>query len=93
MGSPLGLVPQSFPKPDEVLPQMTLLDKEYPGMFRWMGEVNLVKQALFNNGQKLFRRRPLPLGSHSWNNYRSAIFPLPSILILAMTRSPKNTFL
>ena len=39
-------------KPDEILPQITLLDKEYPGMFRWMGEVNLVKQALFNNGHK-----------------------------------------
>jgi hypothetical protein len=39
-------------KPDEILPQIALLDKEYPGMFRWMGEVNLVKQALFNNGHK-----------------------------------------
>jgi hypothetical protein len=38
--------------PAEVLPKMALLDKEYPGMFRWMGEVNLVKQALFNNGHQ-----------------------------------------
>lgn len=38
--------------PEEVLPKMALLDKEYPGMFRWMGEVNLVKQALFNNGHQ-----------------------------------------
>ncbi|MFI0404157.1 MAG: amidohydrolase family protein, partial [Cyanobium sp.] len=37
-------------KPQEVLPQMAVLDKEYPGMFRWMGEVNLAKQALYNNG-------------------------------------------
>jgi hypothetical protein len=37
-------------KPEEVLPQMAVLDKEYPGMFRWMGEVNLAKQALYNNG-------------------------------------------
>ena len=29
---------------------MDLLDLEFPGEFRWMGEVNLVKQALFNNG-------------------------------------------
>jgi hypothetical protein len=39
-------------KPDEVLPKMAVLDKEYPDMFRWMGEVNLVKQALFNNGHQ-----------------------------------------
>jgi len=39
-------------KPEEVLPKMALLDKEYPDMFRWMGEVNLVKQALFNNGHQ-----------------------------------------
>jgi hypothetical protein len=38
--------------PAEVLPKMALLDKEYPGMFRWMGEVNLVKQALFKNGHQ-----------------------------------------
>ena len=37
-------------KPETVLPQMKLLEKEYPGMFKWMGEVNLAKQALFNNG-------------------------------------------
>lgn len=35
--------------PDSVVAGIKLLDKEYPGMFRWMGEVNLVKQALFNN--------------------------------------------
>jgi hypothetical protein len=43
-------------KPKNILPQMKLLEKEYPGMFRWMGEVNLVKQALFNNGHK-----PVPI--------------------------------
>jgi hypothetical protein len=39
-------------KPATILPQMKMLEKEFPGMFRWMGEVNLVKQALFNNGHK-----------------------------------------
>ena len=42
----------SFPdlaRPDTVLDGMRLLDKEFPGLFKWMGEVNLVKQALFNN--------------------------------------------
>ncbi|MEY2988037.1 MAG: hypothetical protein RJB13_1558 [Pseudomonadota bacterium] len=36
-------------QPGGVLEQMGLLNNEYPGMFRWMGEVNLVKQALFKN--------------------------------------------
>jgi hypothetical protein len=67
-------------KPDEVLPQMALLDREYPGMFRWMGEINLVKQALFNNGHKAvpaeaivswqpfmeqLQKRNIPLAIHS----------------------------
>lgn len=42
----------SFPNlavPEEVIPQINLLEREFPGQFSWMGEVNLVKQALFNN--------------------------------------------
>ena len=41
--------------PESVLAGMALLDDEYPGLFRWMGEVNLVKQAVFANG-----RGPVP---------------------------------
>tara|TARA_R110000782_G_scaffold62155_5_gene127836 strand:- start:1739 stop:2857 length:1119 start_codon:yes stop_codon:yes gene_type:complete len=43
----------SFPdlaEPAEVAPQIALLDREFPKLFTWMGEVNLVKQALFENG-------------------------------------------
>ena len=36
-------------EPDSVLVGMRLLDDEFPGVFSWMGEVNLVKQALFGN--------------------------------------------
>lgn len=43
-------------RPEAVLAGMDLLDGEFPGVFRWMGEVNLVKQALFQNGH-----RPVPL--------------------------------
>lgn len=35
--------------PEDVPAKMALLDAEYPGMFAWMGEVNLVKQALMGN--------------------------------------------
>lgn len=67
-------------KPEEVLPQMALLDKEYPGMFRWIGEVNLAKQALYNNGHSAFpvqaiaswrpfmaelQKRNIPIAIHS----------------------------
>lgn len=73
----------SFPDlahPDGVLERMQLLDKEYPGRFRWMGEVNLVKQALFRNDHEpadsediagwapfmeQLRERNIPLTIHS----------------------------
>lgn len=44
----------SFPdlaEPAEIAPQISLLDREFPKLFKWMGEVNLVKQALFENGR------------------------------------------
>ncbi len=73
----------SFPDlsdPESVLEGMELLDAEYPGLFRWMGEVNLVKQALFANGRgpvpvariaewtgfmEVLRERGIPLAVHS----------------------------
>ena len=36
-------------RPESILAGIRLLDDEFPGFFRWMGEVNLVKQALFGN--------------------------------------------
>ena len=73
----------SFPdlsRPESILPGMRLLEEEYPGAFKWMGEVNLVKQALFDNGRepvpmavlpewaafmKALRERDIPLAVHS----------------------------
>ncbi len=37
-------------EPETIPPGIELLETEYPGLFQWMGEVNLVKQALFDNG-------------------------------------------
>ena len=66
--------------PDSVLDGMALLDTEYPGLFRWMGEVNLVKQAVFANGRgpvpaeaidgwagfmAVLRERGIPLAIHA----------------------------
>ena len=67
-------------QPETILPAIELLDREYPGMFRWMGEVNLVKQALFGNGHRpvpraviarwapfmeVLRERGIPIAIHS----------------------------
>ena len=67
-------------RPESVLEGMDLLQAEYPGMFRWMGEVNLVKQALFGNGHQAvdgptitewapfmeaLRQRGMPIAIHS----------------------------
>lgn len=41
--------------PKDVVRHIELLDKEFPNMFSWMGEVNVVKQALFHN-----QHRPTP---------------------------------
>ncbi len=67
-------------RPESVVAGIELLDREFPGMFRWMGEVNLVKQAHFGNGHEpvpgaairewapfmsLLRERGIPIAIHS----------------------------
>lgn len=67
-------------RPESILPGIRLLEQEYPGIFTWMGEVNLVKQALFNNGHQpvppakipewagfmtVLRERNIPLAIHA----------------------------
>jgi predicted TIM-barrel fold metal-dependent hydrolase len=66
-------------KPGEVVDGIHFLDREYPGLFTWMGEVNVVKQALFENGykpvsvsdiskwtpfMKILKKRKIPLALH-----------------------------
>ena len=67
-------------RPETVLSGIRLLDREYPNMFSWMGEVNMVKQALYGNGHKKsslktlakwapfmkeLRKRNIPLAVHA----------------------------
>ena len=67
-------------QPESVLSGIEILDTEYPGLFEWMGEVNLVKQALFGNGHTpvpadtigawapfmaVLRERGIPLAIHA----------------------------
>ncbi|HKA59228.1 MAG TPA: amidohydrolase family protein [Gemmatimonadales bacterium] len=35
--------------PEDIVDRIKLYDREYPGMFRWAGEVNVMKQALIGN--------------------------------------------
>ena len=86
MKAPPGIhmtLSMTFPdlsRPEAILPGMQLLEEEYPGAFTWMGEVNLVKQALFGNGHepvpmakitewaafmKVLRARNIPLAMHA----------------------------
>ena len=56
-------------QPASVLSGMQLLEQEYPGAFTWMGEVNLVKQALFDSGHE-----PVPPATISdWAPFMEAL--------------------
>ncbi len=49
------LLSMSFPdlaNPGDIADKIFLLDAEYPGLFKWMGEVNLHKEALRGNGHE-----------------------------------------
>jgi predicted TIM-barrel fold metal-dependent hydrolase len=92
-------------RPEEIPSQIALLDKEYPGMFRWMGEVNLAKQALFNNGHQAvpaqmiaswkpfmdeLRRRNIAMAIHSdLGNDRDPYHYLP-LMAEVLRRYPEN---
>ena len=78
-------------QPESILPGMQLLEEEYPGAFTWMGEANLVKQALFGNG-----RSPVPIAALTeWAPFmealREGISRSRFTRIWATTRTPPNT--
>ena len=66
--------------PEDVVRTIELYDKEYPGMFKWAGELNVMKQALLGNlaepatmesierwgpFMKVLRERGIPVTLHS----------------------------
>jgi len=75
-------VAMTFPdlaKPGDIAEKIRLLDKEYPGLYVWMGEVNVYKEALIPNGfvpptvqniaawqesMQILRERNMPLAIH-----------------------------
>ena len=79
-------------RPASVLAGMERLDEAYPGVFSWMGEVNLVKQAVFPNGREAgCRRRSWPIGRRSWRRSANAACRSPSIPIWATTTIRPST--
>ena len=67
-------------QPNNISQMMALYDREYPGLFKWMGEVNLNKQALLKNHHqaaskknienwkdfmKILQNRDIPITIHS----------------------------
>ncbi|MHA7880609.1 MAG: amidohydrolase family protein [Saccharospirillum sp.] len=80
VGLTLSMTFVDLQNPETIIDRMALLDGEFPGLFRWMGEANLVKQSLFGWGHRpatrqniddwapfmaVLRERNMPLALHS----------------------------
>ena len=92
-------------QPSSILDGIALLDKEFPGLFRWMGEVNLVKQAMYGNHHEavatdaldewepfmnLLRERGIPMSLHAdLGNDDDPTAHLP-LLEQVLSRFPSN---
>ena len=76
----LSMTFMDLAKPQSTLSQMQALDARYPNLFKWAGEVNLVKQALYSHGHQAtpieaierwapfmtwLRKRNIPLAIHA----------------------------
>ncbi|MFK5970918.1 MAG: amidohydrolase family protein [Candidatus Marithrix sp.] len=81
--TPRMVLSMTFPdmaNPETIVELVSLYDKEYPNMFKWAGEVNLIKQALLGNDHEpatkediekwaefmsLLKDRNIPINIHS----------------------------
>jgi hypothetical protein len=73
--------------PAGILDEMRRLDSAYPGKFTWMGEVNLIKQALGTTARSRRDSRTSSPGGRSWTNSAGVTCRSPSIPIWATTRN------
>ncbi|WP_242436509.1 amidohydrolase family protein [Streptomyces sp. CB02488] len=91
--------------PETIPSGINLYDKEFPGVFRWAGEVNLVKQALFPNQQKaatieniknwapfmkVLRDRGIPITIHSDLGSNADRLKYLPLMEETLRRYPKN---
>ena len=56
-------------RPDNIVELIALYDKEYPKVFKWMGEVNLNKQALLNNHHQPTSKEHI----EGWKNFMQVL--------------------
>ncbi len=76
----LSMTFMDLANPEDVVRTIELYDKEYPGMFKWAGELNVMKQALLGNlaepasmddiegwgpFMKILRERGIPVTLHA----------------------------
>jgi predicted TIM-barrel fold metal-dependent hydrolase len=76
----LSMTFMDLARPDDVVETIRLYDREFPGMFKWAGEANVIKAALTGNGHvfatpesiarwapfmQILRERNIPITLHS----------------------------
>ncbi len=79
-------------KPETILPQIELLEKEFPNTFRWMGEINVVKQALFSNGHYAVPKEKIKEWATLMEILEQRDIPLSFHLDLETMITQQNTF-
>jgi hypothetical protein len=62
--------------PENILSLMKLYDLEYPGVFNWMGEVNLIKQALLKNKHEPAKLDDIPKWKYFMNQLKVRNIPI-----------------
>ena len=95
-------------RPHLIPDQIDRLDRTYEGLFRWMGEVNLVKQALMGNGHvaapkevipewapfmEVLRERNIPLAIHSDLGSDDTPFAYVDLMEEVLRLYPDNTII
>lgn len=76
----LSMTFMDLANPEDIVQKIKLYDEEYPGMFKWAGELNVMKQALLGNNHEpatkasidkwapfmaMLRERNIPVTLHS----------------------------
>lgn len=106
VGLTLSMTFPDLQHPETIVDRMDILDAEFPGFFQWMGEANLVKQALFVWGHEpatlddidawapfmaRLRERDMPLALHS--DFGNDQDPLKYLHLMqaVLERYPDNT--
>jgi hypothetical protein len=92
--------------PERIVDQMAILDREFPGLFQWMGEANLVKEGLFSYGHEpatledianwspfmeILAERNMPLALHSDMGNGEDDYAYVPLMEAVLEQYPNNT--